>query len=458
MAKTLFDNASKDKESGGADVEVNRSQVLEQFQQTIEKVANTTGLVDSEKLFKELMEVRLPDIESLNKASQKDVSLVVKALNELFKKLGLNVEGLTTYAPMEARMIKESSASLEIAKQNAKEAEEVKENWWNNFWGIRIKNINKTKKAVGLAIAADEEIKQKVEIMRTQRIENFTVNEAGLDLVEYSRKAEGILGEKVKEGEQLRQVLEGHRVYITKMIEESSTKLKERVEKRDEAKVELDAAVIILQGVKDIHSEEYVEAMKNVSDLQSIWDEANDKVKEAEAVMNSKQYHLPNIMTRLTALVEQIGNLRALRKKLKSDTESMVEEIKADLQLLKNSRAQEGASALEEVGVAYTDKNQKMAAQITGASAADHLKRLQMQPERVINALNTAEALEKLKDSIAEKANRLREAASLAEAYTEAEKQRAEEKGSGSNGSTGKGYTSPVQPTSQPVDSGGLLD
>jgi hypothetical protein len=337
-------------------------------------------------------------------------------------------------------MLAKSSSEVQKAKKNLEDAEKVADNWWTNLFGrreSRIKNANDDVKAAELI---ETETKQKVELMKTQRIENFTVNDAGLELVANSRKAAEILQRKVEEGELLRDELETHRVFVTEVINKSNESMNQREEKRDKIKVDLDAAVIEIGQITDTKSEEYTEAEKRVSNLSSQWDAANAEVKQAEAVLHSKRHHLPNIMTRMTALVEQVGNLKALRAKLNSDTESMVHEIEADLQLLKNSRMQESASALEDVGVAYTHQNQIMATKVGASSAADALSRLQKQPGRVMDALSTAEALEKLKYSIEERANRLRASATLEEAFAESERQRAAEKG-GSNGSGDGGYT-----------------
>ena len=347
----------------------------------------------------------LDDVVGMAEKDRSSLLEAIKDLTDYQDEVGIIFEKFSTLNAEEQKVIDRAQAALDRAKVELQDAENVKDNWWNNLFGrkSRIKRKEEELKAAEKARdAADLRAKQ----MFQERIENADIQTLLNELSYKSQAAVTRLKNREVEIKEVEEKLQVAIVEASKNHNKALEKKQETEEKLEEQYALLKQARQELEEITDKQSPEYSEAIAKITQLEQ-------KVEELEGLKNayttlaaSKDSFVHKHNLTIKVLTSLRSNLQSHRAKLKSDTDERLKYYDGYVVALKARTDQEFAAILEHLGV-KTDEHigQTLAAMHT-ASAKARQQMMDNIPvhEKVMQGVYSsyAEALQELRKKDAE--------------------------------------------------------
>ncbi|NQX76964.1 microtubule-binding protein [Gilvibacter sp.] len=372
---------------------------------TMDQMKAKLAQEDDPEVRQKILNATLDDVVGMAEKDRSSLLEAIKDLTDYQDEVGIIFEKFSTLNAEEQKVIDRAQAALDKAKVELQDAENVKDNWWNNLFGrkSRIKRKEEELKAAEKARdAADLRAKQ----MFQERIENADIQTLLNELSYKSQAAVTRLKNREVEIKEVEEKLQVAIVEASKNHNKALEKKQETEEKLEEQYALLKQARQELEEITDKQSPEYSEAIAKITQLEQ-------KVEELEGLKNayttlaaSKDSFVHKHNLTIKVLTSLRSNLQSHRAKLKSDTDERLKYYDGYVVALKARTDQEFAAILEHLGV-KTDEHigQTLAAMHT-ASAKARQQMMDNIPvhEKVMQGVYSsyAEALQELRKKDAE--------------------------------------------------------
>lgn len=358
-----FDLLETDSTSKQEKVDVNWGKAVDQMKSKLSQE-------DDPEVRQKILNATLDDVVGMAEKDRSSLLDAIKDLTDYQDEVGIIFEKFSTLNAAEQKVIDQAQKDLERAKIALEDAENVKDNWWNNLWGrkSRIKN-----KEIELAAAqkvrdgADMKAKQ----MFQERIESADIQTLLNELSYKSQAAVSRLKTREVEIKEVEDKLQVAIVEASKNHNKALEKKKESEEKLEEQYALLSQAKQELEEVVDKQSPAYSDAIAKLTTIEQ-------KVEELEGLKNayttlaaSKDSFVHKHNLTIKVLTSLRSNLQTHRAKLKSDTDERLKYYDGYVVALKARTDQEFAAILEHLGV-KTDEHigQTLAAMHTASAKA----------------------------------------------------------------------------------------
>jgi len=325
---------------------------------------------DDPQIRQKILNATLDDVVDMAEKDRKSLLDAIKDLTDYQDEVGIIFEKFSTLNKEEQKIIDTAQKSLERAKIELEDAENVKDNFWNNLFGRKSRIKKKTadlKSAEKLRAGADNKAKEMFQI----RIESADIQTL---LNELSYKSQAAVTRLKNREVEIKEVETKLQTAILEASKNHTKALEKKVEtetKLEEHYTLLKQARQALEEVADKQSTDYSEAIAKVTQLEQ-------KIEELEGLKNayttlaaSKDSFVHKHNLTIKVLTSLRSNLMTHRAKLKSDTEERLKYYEGYIVALKARTDQEFAAILEHLGV-KTDEHigQTLASMHTASAKA----------------------------------------------------------------------------------------
>jgi len=393
-----FDLLETDSASSQEKVEVNWGKAVDQMKS---KLAQE----DDPEARQKILNATLDDVVGMAEKDRKTLLDAIKDLTDYQDEVGIIFEKFSTLNATEQKVIDDAQKRLERAKIELEDAENVKDNWWNNLWG-RKSRIRKKKAELEAAQKDREAADMKAKAMFQERIENADVQTLLSELSYKSQAAVTRLKNREVEIKEVEDKLQDAIVEASKNHTKALEKKKETEEQLEEQYALLKQARLELEEIADKQSTEYSEAIGKITAIEQ-------KVEELEGLKNayttlaaSKDSFVHKHNLTIKVLTSLRSNLQTHRAKLKSDTDERLKYYDGYVVALKARTDQEFAAILEHLGVKTDEHIGTTLAAMHSASAKARQEMMDNIPvhEKVMQGVygSYAEALQEIREKDAE--------------------------------------------------------
>ncbi len=337
---------------------------------TVDQMKSKLAQEDDPEVRQKILNATLDDVVGLAEKDRKSLLEAIKDLTDYQDEVGIIFEKFSTLNADEQKVIDSAQKELETAKRELEEAENVKDNWWNNLWG-RKANIRKKETELAAAQKTRDGADMKAKSMFQERIESADVQTLLNELSYKSQAAVGRLKNREIEIKEVEEKLQVAIVEASKNHTKALEKKKETEDKLEEQYALLKQSRQSLEEVSDKQSPAYSEAIGKVTTIEQ-------KVEELEGLKNayttlaaSKDSFVHKHNLTIKVLTSLRSNLQTHRAKLKSDTDERLKYYDGYVVALKARTDQEFAAILEHLGV-KTDEHigQTLASMHTASAKA----------------------------------------------------------------------------------------
>ncbi|MBX2829335.1 MAG: microtubule-binding protein [Flavobacteriaceae bacterium] len=375
-------------------VEVNWGKAVDQMKS---KLAQE----DDPEMRQKILNATLDDVVHMAEKDRTSLLDAIKDLTDYQDEVGIIFEKFSTLNAKEQKVIDDAQKALERAKLALEDAENVKDNWWNNLWG-RKSRIKKRQEELEAAQKTREGADLIAKQMFQERIENADIQTLLSELSYKSQAAVTRLKNREVEIKEVEDKLQDAIVEASKNHTKALEKKKETEEKLEEQYALLKQARAALEEIADKQSTEYSEAIGKITELEQ-------KVEELEGLKNayttlaaSKDSFVHKHNLTIKVLTSLRSNLQTHRAKLKSDTDERLKYYDGYVVALKARTDQEFAAILEHLGVKTDEHIGQTLASMHSASARARQEMMDNIPvhEKVMQGVYSsyAEALQEIRE------------------------------------------------------------
>lgn len=371
----------------------------------VDQMKSKLAQEDDPEVRQKILNATLDNVVGMAEKDRTSLLDAIKDLTDYQDEVGIIFEKFSTLNADEQKVIDSAQKGLDRAKIELEDAEQVKNNWWNNLWGrkARIK-----KKAAELVAAqkvrdgADMKAKQMFQV----RIETADVQTLLNELSYKSQAAVTRLKNREVEIKEVEEKLQVAIVEASKNHTKALEKKKEAEDSLEEQYVLLKQARQTLEEISDKQSTAYSEAIGKTSALEQ-------KIEELEGLKNayttlaaSKDSFVHKHNLTIKVLTSLRSNLQTHRAKLKSDTDERLKYYDGYVVALKARTDQEFAAILEHLGVKTDEHIGTTLAAMHTASAKARQEMMDNIPvhEKVMQGVygSYAESLQEIREKDAE--------------------------------------------------------
>ncbi|MDT0555807.1 microtubule-binding protein [Patiriisocius hiemis] len=358
-----FDLLETESNSKQEKVEVNWGKAVDQMKSKL-------ATEDDPEARQKILNATLDDVVGMAEKDRTSLLDAIKDLTDYQDEVGIIFEKFSTLNADEQKVIDNAQKGLERAQQALEDAENVKDNWWNNLWGRKAR-IKKRQAELEAAKKVREGADMKAKQMFQERIESADVQTLLNELSYKSQAAVTRLKNREVEIKEVEDKLQVAIVEASKNHTKALEKKKETEDKLEEQYALLKQARQALEEIADKQSTAYSEAIGKVTEIEQ-------KVEELEGLKNayttlaaSKDSFVHKHNLTIKVLTSLRSNLQTHRAKLKSDTDERLKYYDGYVVALKARTDQEFAAILEHLGV-KTDEHigQTLAAMHTASAKA----------------------------------------------------------------------------------------
>ncbi|MEO1013368.1 MAG: microtubule-binding protein [Bacteroidota bacterium] len=389
-----FDLLETDSSSEQAKVEVD-------WGKTVDQMKSKLAQEDDPEMRQKILNATLDDVVGMAEKDRKTLLEAIKDLTDYQDEVGIIFEKFSTLNAEEQKVIDDAQKALEGAQRELEEAENIKDNWWNNLWGRKSK-IKKRQAELEVAKKTREGADMKAKAMFQERIESADVQTLLNELSYKSQAAVGRLKTREMEIKEVEDKLQVAIVEASKNHTKALEKKKETEDKLEEQYALLKQARQALEEIADKQSAAYSEAIGKVTIIEQ-------KVEELEGLKNayttlaaSKDSFVHKHNLTIKVLTSLRSNLQTHRAKLKSDTDERLKYYDGYVVALKARTDQEFAAILEHLGVKTDEHIGQTLASMHTASAKARQEMMDNIPvhEKVMQGVyaSYAEALQEIRD------------------------------------------------------------
>jgi len=375
-------------------VEVNWGKAVDQMKS---KLAQE----DDPEMRQKILNATLDDVVHMAEKDRKSLLDAIKDLTDYQDEVGIIFEKFSSLNAEEQKVIDDAQKALDRAKRELEEAENVKDNWWNNLWGRKSK-IKKRQAELEAAQKVRDGADLKAKQMFQQRIENADIQTLLSELSYKSQAAVERLKNREVEIKEVEDRLQDAIVEASKNHTKALEKKKETEDKLEEQYALLKQARAALEEISDKQSTEYSEAIGKITEIEQ-------KVEELEGLKNayttlaaSKDSFVHKHNLTIKVLTSLRSNLQTHRAKLKSDTDERLKYYDGYVVALKARTDQEFAAILEHLGVKTDEHIGQTLASMHSASAKARQEMMDNIPvhEKVMQGVYSsyAEALQEIRE------------------------------------------------------------
>ena len=325
---------------------------------------------DDPEMRQKILNATLDDVVGMAEKDRTSLLDAIKDLTDYQDEVGIIFEKFSTLNANEQKVIDDAQKALERAKIELEDAQNVKDNWWNNLWGRKAK-IQKKIDELAARQKTREGADMKAKQMFQERIESADIQTLLNELSYKSQAAVTRLKNREVEIKEVEDKLQVAIVEASKNHNKALEKKKETEDKLEEQYALLKQARQALEEVTDKQSTDYSEAIAKITKLEQ-------KVEELEGLKNayttlaaSKDSFVHKHNLTIKVLTSLRSNLQTHRAKLKSDTDERLKYYDGYVVALKARTDQEFAAILEHLGV-KTDEHigQTLASMHTASAKA----------------------------------------------------------------------------------------
>ena len=358
-----FDLLETDSNSKQENVEVN-------WGKTVDQMKSKLAQEDDPEVRQKILNATLDDVVGMAEKDRSSLLDAIKDLTDYQDEVGIIFEKFSTLNAAEQKVIDSAQKRLERARIELEEAENVKDNWWNNLWGRKAR-IRKKQAELEAAQKEREGADMKAKQMFQERIESADIQTLLNELSYKSQAAVTRLKNREVEIKEVEDKLQDAIVEASNNHNKALEKKQETEQKLEEHYALLKVARQELEEVTDKQSPEYSDAIAKITQLEQ-------KVEELEGLKNayttlaaSKDSFVHKHNLTIKVLTSLRSNLQTHRAKLKSDTDERLKYYDGYVVALKARTDQEFAAILEHLGV-KTDEHigQTLAAMHTASAKA----------------------------------------------------------------------------------------
>lgn len=393
-----FDLLETDSSSSQEKVEVNWGKAVDQMKS---KLAQE----DDPEMRQKILNATLDDVVGMAEKDRTSLLDAIKDLTDYQDEVGIIFEKFSTLNAKEQKVIDDAQKALERAKIELEDAENVKDNWWNNLWG-RKSRIKKKQAELEAAQKTREAADMKAKAMFQERIETADVQTLLSELSYKSQAAVTRLKNREVEIKEVEDKLQDAIVEASKNHTKALEKKKETEDQLEEQYALLKQARQELEEISDKQSTAYSEAIGKITAIEQ-------KVEELEGLKNayttlaaSKDSFVHKHNLTIKVLTSLRSNLQTHRAKLKSDTDERLKYYDGYVVALKARTDQEFAAILEHLGVKTDEHIGTTLAAMHSASAKARQEMMDNIPvhEKVMQGVygSYAEALQEIREKDAE--------------------------------------------------------
>ncbi len=368
---------------------------------TVDQMKAKLALEDDPQMRQKILNATLDDVVTMAEQDRKSLLDAIKDLTDYQDEVGIIFEKFSTLNADEQKVIDNAQKALERAKIALEDAENVKDNWWNNLWGRKSK-IKKRQQELEAAKKVREGADLKAKEMFQQRIETADVKTLLSELSYKSQAAVSRLKNREIEIKEVEDKLQDAIVEASKNHTKALQKKKETEEKLEEQYALLKQARQALEEISDKQSTAYSEAIGKITTIEQ-------KVEELEGLKNayttlaaSKDSFVHKHNLTIKVLTSLRSNLQTHRAKLKSDTDERLKYYDGYVVALKARTDQEFAAILEHLGVKTDEHIGKTLASMHSASAKARQEMMDNIPvhEKIMQGVYSsyAEALQEIRE------------------------------------------------------------
>ena len=355
---------------------------------------------DDPEMRQKILNATLDDVVGMAEKDRTSLLDAIKDLTDYQDEVGIIFEKFSTLNANEQKVIDDAQKALERAKIELEDAQNVKDNWWNNLWGRKAK-IQKKIDELAARQKTREGADMKAKQMFQERIESADIQTLLNELSYKSQAAVTRLKNREVEIKEVEDKLQVAIVEASKNHNKALEKKKETEDKLEEQYALLKQARQELDEIADKQSTEYSEAIAKVTGIEQ-------KVEELEGLKNayttlaaSKDSFVHKHNLTIKVLTSLRSNLQTHRAKLKSDTEERLKYYDGYVVALKARTDQEFAAILEHLGVKTDEHIGETLASMHSASARARQEMMDNIPvhEKVMNGVYSsyAEALQEIR-------------------------------------------------------------
>ncbi|WP_047417944.1 hypothetical protein [Cellulophaga sp. Hel_I_12] len=388
-----FDLLETESNSKEAKVDVNWGKAVDQMKS---KLAQE----DDPQSRQKILNATLDDVVGMAEQDRKSLLDAIKDLTDYQDEVGIIFEKFSTLNANEQKVIDSAQKALERAKVELENAENVKDNWWNNLWGRKAKIKSREEELVAAQKTRDG-ADMKAKAMFQERIETADVQTLLNELSYKSQAAVGRLKTREVEIKEVEDKLQVAIVEASKNHTKALEKKQETEDKLEEQYALLKQARQSLEEISDKQSPAYSEAIGKVTTIEQ-------KVEELEGLKNayttlaaSKDSFVHKHNLTIKVLTSLRSNLQTHRAKLKSDTDERLKYYDGYVVALKARTDQEFAAILEHLGVKTDEHIGQTLASMHTASAKARQEMMDNIPvhEKVMQGVYSsyAEALQEIR-------------------------------------------------------------
>ncbi len=367
----------------------------------VDQMKAKLALEDDPQMRQKILNATLDDVVDMAEQDRKSLLEAIKDLTDYQDEVGIVFEKFSTLNADEQKVIDDAQRALERAKVALEDAQNVKDNWWNNLWGRKSK-IKKRKTELEAAKKTRNGADLKAKEMFQKRIETADVKTLLSELSYKSQAAVTRLKNREIEIKEVEDKLQDAIVEASKNHTKALQKKKETEEKLEEQYALLKQARQALEEISDKQSTAYSEAIGKITTIEQ-------KVEELEGLKNayttlaaSKDSFVHKHNLTIKVLTSLRSNLQTHRAKLKSDTDERLKYYDGYVVALKARTDQEFAAILEHLGVKTDEHIGKTLASMHSASAKARQEMMDNIPvhEKIMQGVYSsyAEALQEIRE------------------------------------------------------------
>ncbi len=325
---------------------------------------------DDPQMRQKILNATLDDVVDMAEKDRTSLLDAIKDLTDYQDEVGIIFEKFSTLNKEEQKVIDDAQKALERAKIELEDAENVKDNFWNNLFGrkSRIKKKQESlKSAEKVRAGADNKAKE----MFQTRIESADIQTLLNELSYKSQAAVTRLKNREVEIKEVETKLQGAILEASKNHTKALEKKAETEAKLEEQYALLKQARQALEEVADKQSTAYSEAISKVTHIEQEVEELEGLKNAYTTLAASKDSFVHKHNLTIKVLTSLRSNLMTHRAKLKSDTEERLKYYEGYVVALKARTDQEFAAVLEHLGV-KTDEHigQTLASMHTASAKA----------------------------------------------------------------------------------------
>ena len=391
----LLETSSNEKQEK---VEVNWGKAVDQMKSKLSQE-------DDPQMRQKILNATLDDVVGMAEKDRSSLLDAIKDLTDYQDEVGIIFEKFSTLNAKEQKVIEDAQKGLNRAKIELEDAENVKDNWWNNLWGRKSK-IKKRQEELTAAEKVREGADMKAKAMFQERIETADIQTL---LNELSYKSQAAVSRLKNREVEIKEVEEKLKVAIVEASKNHTKALEKKKETEDSLEEQyalLKQSRQALEEISNKQSSDYSETIGKITTIEQ-------KVEELEGLKNayttlaaSKDSFVHKHNLTIKVLTSLRSNLQTHRAKLKSDTDERLKYYDGYVVALKARTDQEFAAILEHLGVKTDEHIGQTLASMHTASAKARQEMMDNIPvhEKVMQGVYSsyAEALHEIREKDSE--------------------------------------------------------